>query len=317
MRRIPLLVVISLTLILPAIAYGSQRSGDADGEVALVGRMPEYGGWSQDALEAQAGKALSLRLSSADVMHGFAIGRTDFSPVDVEPGRWVSVTWTPPGPGEYTFYCTRWCGPNHWRMTGTIRVVDPSGSFPTPTAAAPPRYQQLGLDIDERPVREDLRGLQPSARRGEALGVSPTRGWISRPGLDLTTPEEAWRRLRADASTANLTDQQVWDLLASVWVRELDPRRIDEGARLYEELCAACHGSSGRGDGVMAAHFKDPPVADFGDLASMATANGVIITGKILRGGMGSGMPYWGTILNQAEIDSLEAYLWVLLFEAE
>ena len=37
----------------------------------------------------------------------------------------TDITLTFDKPGIYTFFCTRWCGVNHWRMRGTIEVSGP------------------------------------------------------------------------------------------------------------------------------------------------------------------------------------------------
>ena len=64
-----------------------------------------------------------MRLISDDVVHGFAIGQTTSPAIDLPPGQVVESTLTFEQPGTYTFYCTRWCGPNHWRMRGVIEVI--------------------------------------------------------------------------------------------------------------------------------------------------------------------------------------------------
>ncbi len=316
MKRLPLLVLVFLILLLPAWIVWGQTRPSSKNDFALVARMPEDGGWSDEAIEVEVGRPVVFRLTSADVVHGFAIGRTGLQPVDIEPGKWTEFAWEPTRLGEYTFYCTRWCGANHWRMTGTIRVVDPSGSLPTPTSPPPPRYVQLGFDIDKRPVHENLKGVEPSAARGAALDVSPTVDWINNQGYEVTTPLEAWRSLRDDPTASTLTDEQIWDWVADLWLNELDKAQVQAGEVIYRSICSACHGQQGAGDGVMAVHFSDPSVADFTDLAQMATANNVILQGKILRGGMGTGMPYWGTILTDAEMRSVTSFLWKLLFSA-
>ncbi len=87
--------------------------------------MAETGGWTPENLTAEVGEPLHLRLTSDDVMHGFAVGQTDLPPVDVIPGEITEVTLNFDRPGKYTFYCTRWCSVNHWRMRGTIEVSGP------------------------------------------------------------------------------------------------------------------------------------------------------------------------------------------------
>ena len=60
--------------------------------------------------------------------HSLAIGHSDQPPVDVNPGEISEVTLTFDRPGKYTFYCTRWCSINHWRMRGVIEVTDAPGA---------------------------------------------------------------------------------------------------------------------------------------------------------------------------------------------
>src|SRR6266511_1311866 len=100
-------------------------------------RMAENGGWRPDVLQAEAGKPLHLSLTSDDVVHGFAVGQMDMQAVDVMPGKVTEVTLNFDKPGIYTFFCTHWCGVNHWRMRGTIEV---SGSESAPQPDSTPLY---------------------------------------------------------------------------------------------------------------------------------------------------------------------------------
>jgi mono/diheme cytochrome c family protein len=56
-----------------------------------------------------------------------------------------------------------------------------------------------------------------------------------------------------------------------------------------------------------------PPV-DFGDSTQMLGASLAVLQGKIIRGGMGTGMPYWGTIFTDEEIEALVDYIWTFQF---
>jgi hypothetical protein len=53
---------------------------------------------------------------------------------------------------------------------------------------------------------------------------------------------------------------------------------------------------------------------DFTDPEQMLGASSALLEGKILRGGMGSGMPYWGTIFANEEVKVLVDYLWTFQF---
>ncbi len=47
----------------------------------------------------------------------------------------------------------------------------------------------------------------------------------------------------------------------------------------------------------------------------MLGASDAILEGKIIRGGMGTGMPYWGPIFTAEQIQSLVDYLWTFQFD--
>src|SRR5215207_10035758 len=128
--------------------------------------IAEDGGWSPDVIKANVKEPLHLKLTSDDVVHGFAVGQMDMESVDIQPGKVTDVTLTFDKPGIYTFYCTRWCGLNHWRMRGTIEV---SGAFSDPEPSSVPLYVTLGLDIDAPHDAPVIAGDRPSAISGQLL----------------------------------------------------------------------------------------------------------------------------------------------------
>ncbi len=289
--------------------------------VTLRGVMPEDGGWQPGTLTTTVGQPLRLRLTSGDVVHGFAIGRDSQPAVDVEPGQVTEIALRFDHPGTYTFYCTRWCGPNHWRMRGTIEVTGPGAADP----AAPAPYLALGLDLDA-PHPSGVRLDQlPSAARGSALAVRFHRDSLSRDYVRRHSPAAVWRANRADAGLRGLTDQQLWDLVAYNWRRSSNTAALETGQRLYARNCAACHGATGRG--VMAAALRgalhtSPDGAGDAQRGHTATApadftgpdflgaSPVLLHGKIVRGGMGTGMPYWGPLFTDAEVWALVDFLY-------
>jgi mono/diheme cytochrome c family protein len=56
------------------------------------------------------------------------------------------------------------------------------------------------------------------------------------------------------------------------------------------------------------------PPADF-TVPGMLAQNPARWQGKILRGGMGTGMPYWGPIFTDAQTWALVDYLWTFSME--
>lgn len=317
------LAVSLVALGVPLALLGGWQATRASSVVTLHARMSENGGWSADTLRVAAGEPLQLNLISDDVVHGFTIGHSDLTPIDLQPGQMVRATLVFPQPGTYTFYCTRWCGPNHWRMRGEIEVTGPAVSADAPQ---PPLYQTLGIDLDAPHPAAVVPARRPSAARGADLGISLPAAFTDRSAYVARSPAEAWLELRADATTDGLSDDAVWDLVAWIWGSNATNASIEAGAALFAQNCAACHGESGAGDGVMAGSIDvasmgsggtSAPLApaDFTDAARMLGASPALLHGKITRGGMGTGMPYWGPILTEAQIWSLADYLWTFQFE--
>ncbi|HSB89710.1 MAG TPA: c-type cytochrome [Anaerolineales bacterium] len=317
------LAVSLLALGLPLALVGGWRAARSSSVVTMHARMSEDGGWSTETLRVAAGEPLQLNLISDDVVHGFAIGHSDLTPIDLQPGQMVRTTLVFPQPGTYTFYCTRWCGPNHWRMRGEIEVTGPAVSADAPQ---PPLYQTLGIDLDAPHPAAVVPARRPSAARGADLGIDLPATLADLSSSLARSPAEAWLELRADPSTDGLSGDDVWDLVAWVWRSYATDASIEAGAALFAQNCAACHGESGAGDGVMAGSIDvasmgsggtSAPLApaDFTDAARMLGASPALLQGKITRGGMGTGMPYWGPVLTEAQIWSLTDYLWTFQFE--
>jgi mono/diheme cytochrome c family protein/plastocyanin len=290
-------------------------------------QMAEDGGWNPDIIKAEVGQPLHLHLTSDDVMHGFAVGQMEMEPVDVEPGKVTDVTLTFDKPGTYTFFCTRWCGVNHWRMRGTIEVSGPN----TDPASAPviPMYVTLRLDIDAPHESPVIPGSQPSALRGQQLAADLEISQINNPSFYLAhSPYQIFEAL----DSTGLSDSEKWDVVSYIWESNTTPELLANGQKLYGQNCAACHGENGAGDGVFADDIaragessqqsmsgSDEMMmqkpADFTNPARMLGASPALLQGKILRGGMGTGMPMWGSIFREEQIWDLIAYIHSFQFE--
>jgi mono/diheme cytochrome c family protein len=287
-------------------------------------RMAEEGGWNPDVIQAQVGKPLHLKITSDDVVHGFAVGQMDMESIDILPGKVTNIILNFDKPGIYTFYCTRWCGLNHWRMRGTIEV---SGSSSDPEPVSPPLYVSLGLDLDAPHEASTIPDVRPSAMRGQQLAVDHSITLSSEAYL-IQSPYDVFDELKNTA----LTEEQRWDVVAYLWQSSTTPESLANGKQLYAQNCAACHGENGAGDGVFAddlaqagessmqtmtganAMSMQTPV-DFTDTKRMLGASPALLQGKILRGGMGTGMPMWGSIFTEDQIWDLIAYIYSFQFE--
>jgi mono/diheme cytochrome c family protein/plastocyanin len=288
--------------------------------------MAENGGWNPDTLPGQVGKPLHLRLTSDDVVHGFAIGQMDMQSVNVMPGKVTDVTLTFDKPGTYTFYCTRWCGLNHWRMRGTIEV---SGVNENTEPSPIPLYVTLKLDIDAPHEATSVPSIKPSAANGQHLVKNLDLSKFST--LDFYQTNSPYQSFEKLSSTA-LTDTQKWDVVAYIWRSATTSEALANGKKLFAQNCAACHGENGGGNGIFANDLETAgetskqsmagsnemrmqTPADFTDSKRMLGASPAILQGKILRGGMGTGMPMWGSIFTEKQIWDLIGYIYSFQFE--
>lgn len=287
-------------------------------------RIAEDGGWSPDVIKANVNEPLNLKLTSDDVVHGFAVGQMDMQSVDVLPGKVTDITLTFDKPGIYTFFCARWCGINHWRMRGTIEV---SGSSSDPVPASAPLYVTLNLNIDIPHDAPVIPSSQPSAISGQQLAANLSIDQSS-DYYRTRSPYQVFDELSATA----LTESQRWDVVAYIWQSNTTKESLTNGGQLYAQNCAACHGENGAGDGVFADDLATSGEAsmrtmtgadnmmmqspvDFTNPTRMLGASPALLQGKILRGGMGTGMPMWGSIFTEEQIWDLIAYLYSFQFE--
>lgn len=327
LARILVLLLLIAAVGIPALGWWQRSQG-----ILLHARMAETGGWTPENLTVTVGQPLRLRLTSDDVTHGFAIGQSDQSSVDVHPGEITEITLVFDKPGKYTFYCTRWCSVNHWRMRGVIEVTAPDGIESTPEAVDPPLYVRLGLDIDAEHTADSLPVQMPSAERGAAYGQNLPSQYLARDVYLAQAPAELWHTLRSEPTLQQLPDQTIWDLVAWVWQKNTTPQELAEGQKLFATNCAACHGEQGQGNGVFADELAKTAEDDHSGSAAgemtirptdftaaehMLAASPAHLQGKIIRGGMGTGMPYWGPIFTEEQTWALVAYLWKFQFELE
>ena len=161
---------------------------------------------------------------------------------------------------------------------------------------------------------------QPSAIGGH--------GWQPIYQFRLLSPNSPYQVFDELAISLTITS---WDVVAYL-ESNTTPESLANGQQLYAQNCAACHGENGAGNGVFADDLAasgessmqtmagadnmtmQSPV-DFTDPIRMLGASPALLQGKILRGGMGTGMPMWGSIFTEEQIWDLIAYLYSFQFE--
>jgi mono/diheme cytochrome c family protein len=185
----------------------------------------------------------------------------------------------------------------------------------------------LNLEIDAPHNAPSVPYVQPSAIRGQQLAANLPID-LSIDSYRVNSPYQLFEALDSN----HLSDPEKWDVVASFWQSNTTPESLANGRRLYAQNCAACHGESGAGDGVFADDLAragkssmqtmagaeemmmQTPL-DFTEAKRMLGASPALLQGKILRGGMGTGMPMWGSIFTDQEIWDLIAYLYSFQFE--
>ena len=141
-------------------------------------------------------------------------------------------------------------------------------------------------------------------------------------------PAQLWQELRTEPGLVELDDNDLWDSIAFIWQENTYAEDLAEGQRLYEVNCAACHGETGKGDGVMVTHLPAaehnengqhglvrPP--DFTDPQILLSASPALLEGKMIRGGMGTGMPYWGPIFTDGQNKAIISFLYTFVLQAQ
>lgn len=315
----------------PAALFGYQAwrtNSNSVRVIDLVASSPDRGGWMPDAIPVSVGERVRLRISSPDVVHGLDIPGLGVQIDEILPGHVKEVEFTAMQAGRYPFACTRWCSVDHWRMRGVIQVVDPTQPDVPPPAFAPPLYQRLGIDIDAPHPAQNIPPQRPSAARGEKFGHNINADFRTQ------SPSVIFEQVHADSTYEGYTDTQLWDAIAFAYVRSAGSESIARGAQRYARDCAACHGERGDGTGpagrdlpgLMAmdrateAH-KDPAMAsgpaNFTDAAQMLGASDVLLQGKVLRGGMGTGMPEWGSLYSEQDLWDVVAFLRSFTFDLD
>jgi mono/diheme cytochrome c family protein len=324
-----LIIVLLIFVAFPAsiFAYQTWLTNSTDARViALTANAPANGGWVPDTIRVNLGERVRLQISAPDVVHGFEIPALGIQVDEILPGHVAEVEFVASRVGKFPFACTRWCSVDHWRMRGTIEVIDPKNPNPTPQTFAPPLYQQLKIDIDALHPAQNVPLDRPSAARGTSLASLI----VIANDLRTQSPSDMFAKLRADESLKSYSDAQLWDAIAFVWKRAAGDESIVKGQALFARDCAACHGESGKGNGPagrdlpgLAAMQTDTQLmqdvkrgpADFTDASKMLGASDVLWQGKIVRGGMGTGMPEWRTLYTDQEMWEVISFIRSFTFD--
>ena len=76
-------------------------------------------------LHVPVGRAVKLTMTSEDVIHSFYVPAFRVK-MDVLPGRYTELWFTPTKTGEYHLFCAEYCGTKHSGMIGKVIVMEPA-----------------------------------------------------------------------------------------------------------------------------------------------------------------------------------------------
>jgi mono/diheme cytochrome c family protein len=91
---------------------------------------------------------------------------------------------------------------------------------------------------------------------------------------------------------------------------KVTPQVIQEGAALYAQQCAGCHGARGFGDGEAGQDLQPPP-ANLASMIRMPMLNDEFLLWTVSEGGapLGTGMPAFKGVLSTEEIWKIAAFM--------
>ena len=95
---------------------------NGDGSLTLTMVAARYGFYPSE-VEVPVNTPVTIRMASADVLHGVHVPATNFATMLV-PGYVSEVNTTFPKTGEFTLLCNEYCGLGHDHMWSRLKVVE-------------------------------------------------------------------------------------------------------------------------------------------------------------------------------------------------
>lgn len=118
------LFILAMLIGVPTGAFALKSAqAKAYGFTDIVLRTPEDGNVTPE-IHVKKGQLVKLRITSADVTHGFAIGDLKIDAGQIHPGKFTYIEFTPQEAGTFSYYCTIVCSPLHSYVRGTMVVED-------------------------------------------------------------------------------------------------------------------------------------------------------------------------------------------------
>ncbi len=101
-------------------------------------------------------------------------------------------------------------------------------------------------------------------------------------------------------------------MISSLSFAQGKPADLVAGKAKFDQICATCHGATGKGDGAAAAALNPKP-RNFQDVAYMSKRTDDQLRKVIQEGGAANGMsavmPSWKAVLNEQDITNIIGYI--------
>ena len=118
MKKIILPLMAFLLLIL---ACSKENPGDVNGDVKEFEITAKQFAFEPETIEINKGDKVRLIVTSVDVPHGFSILEYGINE-RLNPGEPAAIEFTADKEGEFTMFCSVFCGSEHSKMEGKIII---------------------------------------------------------------------------------------------------------------------------------------------------------------------------------------------------
>ncbi len=128
---IPLVIAVGMFLVSTVVYFQTVRAPKDATEIFVVGKQWMWkiqhpnGRWEMNEIHVPVGHAVKLTMISEDVIHDFGLPAFRLN-MDVVPGKYTQMWFTPTRVGRYHIFCAQYCGTNHAIMGGYVTVMEPA-----------------------------------------------------------------------------------------------------------------------------------------------------------------------------------------------
>jgi cytochrome c oxidase subunit II len=113
---------ISFIILINSSCFAAELSGKIENGVRVIEVKASRYKFEPDPIVVKLGEKVRIMVTTADVEHGFAISEYKVN-LDISPGETRTAEFTADKAGEFTEYCTVFCGPGHMGMRGRFIVI--------------------------------------------------------------------------------------------------------------------------------------------------------------------------------------------------